>query len=90
MKGGYVLALRTIMAAMSKDNQTVAVMSSTDLRARAALRMYFEIVTPLLGEGHAKMFPQSREIRFDNGSRILFRTGEEQLRGVRVHDTVRD
>lgn len=90
MRKGYGDAIRAIGLAISKPNQTVAIMSLTDLHAKANFRMYFEMVIPLFEEAHAKAFHTTREIKFSNGSRILFRAGEEQLRGLRVDDIVRD
>lgn len=90
MRKGYGDAIRAIGFAISKPNQTVAVMSRTDLQARSNFRMYFEIVVPLFEGNHAKARHVDRQIEFGNGSRILFRTSEEQLRGLRLDDIVRD
>lgn len=90
MRKGYIQALHALALAASKPNQTVVVMSSTDLAAKANFRMYFEMVTPLFGDAEAKAYHATREIRFQNGSKIVFRAGEEQLRGLRVDDIVRD
>lgn len=90
MRKGYTQALQALTLAVGKPNQTIAVMSLTDLAAKSNFRMYFEMVTPLFGDAEAKAFHANREIKFADGSRVIFRTGEEQLRGLRVDDTVRD
>lgn len=86
----YTNALLATHAAISNDNYSVAVICKDDESARRKMRMYFEIITPLLSGGEANLFHHRRKIQFANGSKIIFTSDETQLRGLHIRDTVRD
>lgn len=90
MKKDYVMLMGAVLRALDKPDHRIAVVSKDDDRARERLRACFEIVTPLLSGGHVKLFHKARMLQFDNGSFIVFKTAETELRDHATYDRIGD
>jgi hypothetical protein len=84
--------LRLISKAVEKPNTKCIVVCVHDGASRHTMRMAFEMITPLLGDGFVTVFHQRREIRFGNGSLISFYLPNQmsRTRGIRFNEAVID